>query len=179
MGKFSVISDRCSVQGGMRPKHLWWHVDQHLKQVLEGIQYIHNNLRIPYGSVNAENVMINRDGSIKLGKTATCSWQDFRALGLLMVQLMDLRTSLRDPNTLQLQEPGNWNDDIKSFLTGTAQSSGETLQKVTVLSVASTVHADGLQYTFLESSPGSSCLKPLVFITERSVQMGDMHVIQE
>ena len=85
-----------------------------------------------------------------------------------MVQLMELRTSLRDLNTLQLQEAENWNDDIKSFLTGTAQSSGETLQKVTVPSGASTVHADGLQHTFWESSPGSSCLKPLVLITERS-----------
>ena len=57
----------------MRPKHLWSHIDQHVKQVLEGLQYIYHNLRILYGSVNADNIMINRDGSIKLSKMATGS----------------------------------------------------------------------------------------------------------
>ena len=55
---------------------------------------------------------------------------DLRALGLLMFQLMELHTSLQDPNTVELQQPEKWDPEIKNFLSDTAESSGQELQKV-------------------------------------------------
>ena len=42
--------------------------------------------------------------------------QDFQALGLLMIQLMELGTSLRSPTSLTLQDPDEWEEPIKDFL---------------------------------------------------------------
>ena len=56
--------------------------------------------------------------------------QDFRALGLLMVQLMEWGTSLRSPDSFTLQDPNKWEEPIKSFLQKTQPATGEELQKV-------------------------------------------------
>jgi len=58
------------------------------------------------------------------------SHQDIRALGLLMIQLMEIGTSLKDPQTLELQDPGRWDENIKIFLRNTAVLEGKELRKV-------------------------------------------------
>ena len=37
-------------------------------QVVYGIQYIHKELGILHGSISAENVLVNKSGSVKLGR---------------------------------------------------------------------------------------------------------------
>ena len=64
-----------------------------------------------------------------IGKTEN-EQQDFRALGLLMVQLMELGTSLRSPNSFILQHPDKWEEPIKDFLRKTQNAVGDELQKV-------------------------------------------------
>ena len=56
--------------------------------------------------------------------------QDFQALGLLMVHLMELGTSLRSPESFTLQNPDKWEEPIKNFLQKTQQSTGDQLEKV-------------------------------------------------
>lgn len=57
--------------------------------------------------------------------------QDIRAIGLIMIRLMEFKTSLQNPNSLVLQQPEKWNGDIKEFLIKTDSSSSEDLEKVT------------------------------------------------
>jgi hypothetical protein len=86
-----------------------------------------------------------------------------------MVQLMELGTSLQAPDSLKLENPEAWDKEIVNFLEQTATCSGETLQKVRwPLSFAGKFLTR--QDVFIEKSPESHCLKPLVFITERSVE---------
>ncbi len=59
--------------------------------------------------------------------------QDFRALGLLMVRLMELGTSLQTPELVELQHPELWNNNITSFLRKTTHCSAENLLKVDFL----------------------------------------------
>ncbi len=56
--------------------------------------------------------------------------QDLRDLGLLMIRLMELGTSLTNPKSLELQAPEKWKDQIKIFLRKTQECSGETLLQV-------------------------------------------------
>lgn len=59
--------------------------------------------------------------------------QDFRALGLLMVRLMELGTSLQTPELVELQHPELWNNNITSFLRKTTHCPAENLLKVDFL----------------------------------------------
>lgn len=131
-------------------------------QVLNGIQYIHRDLKILHGSIAAANIMVTRAGCIKIGPTSfnlTDSMlrssaanvgqsmleavssvgneqKDIRALGLLMIRLMELGTSLESPDLLELKKPETWNDDIKDFLSRTIKYPGDTLKDVRYLPFA-------------------------------------------
>ena len=58
--------------------------------------------------------------------------EDIRALGLVMVELMEPDTSMLYPNSLTLQRPEEWRDNtgIKEFLAATETSSLEDLWMV-------------------------------------------------
>ena len=55
---------------------------------------------------------------------------DYRALGLLMIRLMEPSTSMLDPETLSLSKPDLWDDRVKGFLAKTSSASGDVLRKV-------------------------------------------------
>lgn len=56
--------------------------------------------------------------------------RDYIALGLLMVRLMEIGTSLTDPDTVNLKHPEKWNKDITEFLDKTTRYLGESLLEV-------------------------------------------------
>ena len=56
--------------------------------------------------------------------------EDVRALGLLMVRLMEIDTSLKAPRSLELQNPELWNTRTKDFMARTAHSALKELEKV-------------------------------------------------
>lgn len=62
--------------------------------------------------------------------SVTQEQKDIHALGLVMVQLMELSTSISNPESLCLQNPEKWDQGIKIFLEKTAISSREDLEKV-------------------------------------------------
>ncbi|KAL2049561.1 hypothetical protein ABVK25_010140 [Lepraria finkii] len=110
------------------------------KEVLKGIQHIHTELKILHGSINTNSIMVDRDGNVKLANIGPSmlrgavsshhEQEDLRALGLLMVQLMELDTSLQAPDSLELKNPDIWDEQIVKFLKKTASCSRETLQEV-------------------------------------------------
>ena len=55
---------------------------------------------------------------------------DIKAIGTLMMRMMELGTSLRHPRSLDLENPESWDDLIKDFLKGTATKAGQELLKV-------------------------------------------------
>ena len=65
-------------------------------------------------------------GDVKSGNEQ----RDIRSIGLLVVRLLERSTSLQNPDSLDLENPGKWDDAIKSFIQETASSSAEVLQKV-------------------------------------------------
>ena len=56
--------------------------------------------------------------------------EDYRALGRLMVRLMERGTSMVDPSAVILKNPNAWNKGITGFLSKTTHLSGESLLKV-------------------------------------------------
>ena len=94
--------------------------------------------------------------------------EDFQALGLLMIRLMEKGTSLQHPDSIELRKPEEWDEEIKDFLNKTTYSPGDVLQKVQDLYHDSRLTLIN-QDIFLQKSPDSHCLKPLVLITERSI----------
>lgn len=56
--------------------------------------------------------------------------QDSCAVGLLMVHLMELGTSLESPGSFILQDPDKWEESIKNFLQETQHATGDNLVKV-------------------------------------------------
>ena len=47
-----------------------------------------------------------------------------------MIRLMELGTSLKDPDTLKLEHPEHWDKEIKLFVQATETTSIEELRKV-------------------------------------------------
>ena len=56
--------------------------------------------------------------------------QDYRDLGFLMLQLLELGTSLTTPAVLELKSPEKWNEPLKTFFHKTQECSGEALRQV-------------------------------------------------
>ena len=123
------------------------------EQVLQGLQFIHDRLKLVHGAVNADTVIVNRDGSVKLGLCVTTkcgrevsdlasqqrlvrgkpsvghAQDDYRALGLLMMFMMGEKIDSAVTN-FEVQRPEEWDSDINKFLKKTATSSGDELRKV-------------------------------------------------
>ncbi|KAI9732150.1 MAG: hypothetical protein M1834_004246 [Cirrosporium novae-zelandiae] len=130
--------------------------------VLAGINYIHTELKIQHGAIVADNVLLNRDGNIKIanigesmlnGKSVDDRRKDHRALGLIMVQLMEPRTHITDPTTLKLQHPERWDSQIRDFLMQTELATSRSLA----------------EHEFLERGKASQWFRQHVYITESTM----------
>ena len=73
---------------------------------------------------------------------------DVRALGYLMVRLMELGTSLMDPQSLELKHPDRWDGATRTFLAKTEHSSADDLLKVANLQGLASAVADTARMTF-------------------------------
>ncbi|KAL9606567.1 MAG: hypothetical protein Q9179_000292 [Wetmoreana sp. 5 TL-2023] len=87
------------------------------KEVLSGISFIHEQLRMYHGAITCGTIMLGRDGYIKLG--------------YVMVELMEHETSIRHPGKIDLARPEAWKEEsgIKSFLAATQTDSLAKLKK--------------------------------------------------
>lgn len=60
--------------------------------------------------------------------------EDVKCLGYMMVELMEVKTSILHPRSIELRAPEAWEDStgIKSFLIATQQESLTTLTNVSI-----------------------------------------------
>ena len=131
-----------------------------LSQVLGGLDYIHTKLNLYHGSIRCDNILLHRSGHIKIGEEVVSNYQrskliiaianigqcamdgkkftevsgreDARCLGYMMVELMEVKTSILHPKSIELVAPGAWENStgIKDFLLATQQNSVRTLKDV-------------------------------------------------
>ena len=103
--------------------------------------------------------------------------QDCRALGLLMVRLMEHGTSLQNPDLGELQHPELWNDNITSFLQKTTHCSAEILLKVYFLKIQVKLLINvGRLYG---DSPASRILSQTVGAPNRPIHSKTLGVLHE
>lgn len=108
-----------------------FHIAAICKEVLQGIQYIHDALHIVHGDLDVHNVMVDRAGRIKILNIGHSMLQctavsdgrlDLKAMGRLMIRLMEIETSLKSSDASYLDKPGKWGSGIKKFLERTFDS---------------------------------------------------------
>ncbi|KAF7177423.1 hypothetical protein CNMCM7691_005628 [Aspergillus felis] len=84
------------------------------KEILHGLEYIHNELGIVYGQLDTRNILLShRDCHLKLANIAASILKhqhgsysgDIAAVGTLLVSMKEPGTSARDPESLQLEKP--------------------------------------------------------------------------
>ncbi len=126
--------------------------------MIQGLLYLHKNLRLFHGAMDCGQVLVNRLGHVKIGKVRaqrrkawlilaanvgesmlrsrqtneTHERKDIRDLGLMMVEMMEPETSLMNAQTLDLRSSERWEEatGIKSFLNATKTSSLQDLRNV-------------------------------------------------
>lgn len=108
------------------------------KEILHGLEYIHNELGIVYGQLNTRNILLSHhDCHLKLANIAASILKpqqggysgDIAAVGTLLVSMKEPGTSGRDPESLQLEKPEEVSELCRSFIKSTATSSISTLLK--------------------------------------------------
>lgn len=141
---------------------------------------------------SADSVIFTRDGPIKIRKQLArlgvsrltpssehgpCDaqersvhgqWEgDVRALGTLMVWMMEPGTSMQDPTSLRLRHPARWEDHTREFLARTSASAAELRR----------VECSGLQRKLLltyqepllKYAKGTQIFRNLIMIKEKSI----------
>ncbi|KAL5362275.1 hypothetical protein BJX96DRAFT_99662 [Aspergillus floccosus] len=109
------------------------------KEVLQGLQYIHTELDIVYGRLNAKNLLLsfytcnlklaNIADSILDASDASRS-EDARAVGQLLLGLKEPGTRRRNPGSLEFERQGDISDLCKAFVRSTDTSSVPVLLEV-------------------------------------------------
>ncbi|RHZ45329.1 uncharacterized protein CDV56_100919 [Aspergillus thermomutatus] len=108
------------------------------KEILHGLEYIHNELGIVYGQLNTRNILLShRDCHLKLANIAASILKhqqgsysrDIAAVGTLLVSMKEPGTSGRNPESLQLENPEEVSELCRSFIQLTGTSSISTLLK--------------------------------------------------
>jgi Protein kinase domain len=125
------------------------------REVILGLQYIHTELHISYGKLSSENILLTRDGHVKIGKLshhrAVIAVTNSPTLANIAEALMLARTDFKadtqslGPFTMELMEPGKairmadtlvpeasnlWGDEIRDFLRQTQNVSMANLKHV-------------------------------------------------
>ncbi|EXJ56210.1 serine/threonine protein kinase [Cladophialophora psammophila CBS 110553] len=137
-----------------------FHIAAICKELVAGLSYIHDNLSHYHGDLSCGTIMLNLDGSVKIGKskfsssppqlmaianigesfarnriiTAETRQHDIRTIGFVMMELMEPTTYILDPQSAGLQNPGKWKEGwgIKDFLRATQHQSLEGLKNVSL-----------------------------------------------
>ena len=94
--------------------------------------------------------------------------RDLRAVGWLMVAMMEPGTNAADDKSIDLQSPDIWQSGTLTFLKKTASKSLSVLEKVCSSRQATFGVTKRFQDPFLDLSSGTRCLIPHIWITEKT-----------
>ncbi|KAI9673510.1 MAG: hypothetical protein M1822_009937 [Bathelium mastoideum] len=145
------------------------------RQILNGIVFIHKELQLAHGDVSCDNVLLSRQGEIKIGKCQpgdllqalrllanigqsllerrTDKDQDLKQLGGILLKLLEPGSSWPS-NHPQLKEPDKWSATAVDFL-----------EKTHSMSLSNLIH-----HNFLKLTASNHLLIKHVWTAERSVK---------
>ncbi|OAT07643.1 serine/threonine protein kinase [Blastomyces gilchristii SLH14081] len=124
------------------------------KEVLEGLAYLHTQLKMAHGSLTADSILLSAKGDIKIADIGGCllkrmgsdmSQGDVRSLGAIIIQCLEPDTALRRGDLLKDEK---WDAVLREFQLHTQTKSAKEL---------------------LQRSPGPNCLKPYVCIARETI----------
>ncbi|KAH8424210.1 uncharacterized protein LDX57_001967 [Aspergillus melleus] len=107
------------------------------REVLDGIQYIHQTLGFAHGDLSSRNVLLSMNGSVKIANIGLCMLQrisqdnaqeDIRSVGRMVIQCLEPVTSLKKGESLRL---GPWDPALTKFVEHTKSNPIEVITKVT------------------------------------------------
>ncbi|KAF3394007.1 hypothetical protein F1880_005511 [Penicillium rolfsii] len=122
------------------------------QEILRGIEYIHNCLKISHGDITSESILLSVSGAIKIANLGASMLQksgssvlqeDLKSMGKIIIECLEPATFLKQESSLKSK---SWESDIVDFIESTKSKSAQFL----------------LQHDFLKLSPGPSCLKPYI-----------------
>ncbi|KAL4745468.1 hypothetical protein BDW72DRAFT_208189 [Aspergillus terricola var. indicus] len=108
------------------------------KEILQGLHYIHSELGIVYGQLNAKNILLSyQDCHLKLANIATSILKpqqgdfstDIAAVGRLLISIKEPGTSGRNPGSFQLENSKDVSELCRGFIESTRTSSLSSLLK--------------------------------------------------
>ncbi|KAF5861167.1 hypothetical protein ETB97_000541 [Aspergillus alliaceus] len=108
------------------------------KEILKGLNYVHNELGLAHGCVDAKNILFSiTTCHIKLANIGNCilnrqqekKSNDIKALGALLVSLTEPGTSVYNSKSLQLRRPQDVSDICAEFIGQFATLGAEELLK--------------------------------------------------
>ncbi|KAJ6115239.1 hypothetical protein N7486_001017 [Penicillium sp. IBT 16267x] len=120
------------------------------KEILNGVQYIHDALKITHGNLESANILLSVGGAVKIANIGASmlenrdnkdSQSDLQALGEIIVECLEPRAFLRGESLSD-----TWPPNVSEFVKLTKVQSAQKL----------------LKHDFLQISPGPSCLKPYI-----------------
>ncbi|KAL2811823.1 hypothetical protein BDW59DRAFT_155438 [Aspergillus cavernicola] len=111
------------------------HIAAICREVLEGLKYIHRELKISTHKPLYENTFLNYSGHVKIGHIGTSllsgpeeqGQQDIHSVGNLMLHIMQRGTMFGNPQEENLQNPHDWSVSILDFWNATKTSPIENL----------------------------------------------------
>jgi serine/threonine protein kinase len=84
------------------------------REVIHGLHYLHKELQVSQVDVSSENMFLNRAGDVKIANVGSyLIWgnrelkqdSDIRALGFMMMEIMEPETASAKPNVIVLMKP--------------------------------------------------------------------------
>lgn len=119
-------------------------------------------MRVLYPSLHGTETWTANIGQSLLEHAATSEAKDrdIRDIGRLMLKLMELSTSLFDPESLTLRNPERWGGAIKNFLQITQTATSEDLRKVRDIYRQARASLTYQRTFFSRSRPGASVSSP-------------------
>ncbi|KAL4780124.1 kinase-like domain-containing protein [Aspergillus varians] len=107
------------------------------REVLHGLQYFHNELQVCQVDISLNNIFLTQAGDVKIANVGSCLLRrnrerrpgdDIRALGFMMMEIMEPDTASAKPNVIVLMRPERWSREIRNFQSVTQKFSlGELL----------------------------------------------------
>ncbi|KAL3441489.1 kinase-like domain-containing protein [Aspergillus insuetus] len=134
------------------------------REVLEGLKFIHAELKISHGSIKCSNILLTYSGDLKIanigdsilqGTTLRDRDKDLRAVGAIAIGLSDLPTLVREELPEAIPATSELSTSARSFIENTKRRRVDELLEDDFLKIASPGGAWSLKPHYFEALPFS------------------------